>query len=224
MITKPVDHQRRLGARALHVPTGSDAVTVLSDDLRLQRDGEVAWKSAGTRASPSRTSSTRSTSGLRQGRTATARSSGSPERPSLCTPGTSASPSRLDLVLDAAAALMLTTPDLAFVIKRRRCGTPRTRTQRKQRAYRPLRRHAAERDRLPEVPAAADIYVVLLASGLARGQSAVEDAFDPGRGRPIVASVDTGTEVAAVVERANLSRAADDPVVAFYQSPPVWSR
>ena len=69
------------------------------------------------------------------------------------------------------------------------------------------------KDRLPEVLAAADIHVVPLRRGLARSSVPSKMYSILAAGRPIVASVDTGTEVAAVVERANAGIAVppDDP-------------
>jgi colanic acid biosynthesis glycosyl transferase WcaI len=58
------------------------------------------------------------------------------------------------------------------------------------------------KDRLPEVLAAADIHVVPLRRGLARSSVPSKMYSILAAGRPIVASVDPGTEVASVVERA----------------------
>jgi len=106
----------------------------------------------------------------------------------------------LDLVLDAAAALAH-EPDLVFVIngggaarpelERRAAGAPNVRFVDMQ-----------PKDRLPEVLAAADIHVVPLRRGLARSSVPSKMYSILASGRPIVASVDAGTEVASVVERA----------------------
>jgi len=106
----------------------------------------------------------------------------------------------LDLVLDAAAALAH-EPDLVFVIngggaarpelERRAGGAPNIRFVDMQ-----------PKDRLPEVLAAADIHVVPLRRGLARSSVPSKMYSILASGRPIVASVDAGTEVASVVERA----------------------
>ncbi len=58
------------------------------------------------------------------------------------------------------------------------------------------------KDRLPELLAAADIHVVPLRRGLARSSVPSKMYSILAAGRPIVASVDPGTEVASVVERA----------------------
>jgi colanic acid biosynthesis glycosyl transferase WcaI len=57
-------------------------------------------------------------------------------------------------------------------------------------------------ERLPEVLAAGDIHVVPLRRGLARSSVPSKKYSILAAGRPVVASVDEGTEVARVVERA----------------------
>jgi colanic acid biosynthesis glycosyl transferase WcaI len=117
----------------------------------------------------------------------------------------------LDLLLDAAAALAHET-DLVFVINgggsarpdldRRAAGAPNVRFVDMQ-----------PKDRLPEVLAAADIHVVPLRRGLARSSVPSKMYSILAAGRPIVASVDPGTEVASVVDRAEAGVAVppDDP-------------
>ena len=58
------------------------------------------------------------------------------------------------------------------------------------------------KERLAEVLAAADIHVVLLRSGLARSSVPSKLYSILAAARPLVASVDPGTEVATTVERA----------------------
>ena len=58
------------------------------------------------------------------------------------------------------------------------------------------------KSRLPEVLAAADVHVVPLKRGLARSSVPSKLYSVLAAGRPIVASVDPGTEVARTVERA----------------------
>jgi colanic acid biosynthesis glycosyl transferase WcaI len=58
------------------------------------------------------------------------------------------------------------------------------------------------KERLPEVLAAGDIHVVPLRRGLARSSVPSKTYSILAAGRPVVASVDEGTEVARVVERA----------------------
>jgi putative colanic acid biosynthesis glycosyltransferase WcaI len=69
------------------------------------------------------------------------------------------------------------------------------------------------KERLPEVLAAADIHVVPLKRGLARSSVPSKTYSILAAGRPLVASVDSGTEVARVVQRAEAGLAVepDDP-------------
>ena len=69
------------------------------------------------------------------------------------------------------------------------------------------------KERLPEVLAAGDIHVVPLRRGLARSSVPSKTYSILAAGRPVVASVDEGTEVARVVERAGAGLAVppDDP-------------
>jgi colanic acid biosynthesis glycosyl transferase WcaI len=117
----------------------------------------------------------------------------------------------LDLVLAAASALAH-EPDLVFVVngggaarpdlERRAAGAPNVRFVDMQ-----------PRDRLSEVLSAADIHVVPLRRGLARSSVPSKMYSILAAGRPIVASVDEGTEVANVVERtgAGIAVPPDDP-------------
>jgi colanic acid biosynthesis glycosyl transferase WcaI len=117
----------------------------------------------------------------------------------------------LDLVLAAARSLR-DRPDVAFVIN----GGGSARESLVEAAsglpnvtfvdYQP-------KERLPEVLAAADIHVVPLRRGLARSSVPSKTYSILAAGRPVVASVDEGTEVARVVERAGAGLAVppDDP-------------
>jgi len=117
----------------------------------------------------------------------------------------------LDLMLAAARALA-DRPEVVFVINGGGSARPE------------LERAAADlpnlrfvdfqpKDRLPEVLAAADIHVVPLRRGLARSSVPSKTYSILAAGRPVVASVDEGTEVARVVERAGAGLAVppDDP-------------
>ncbi len=106
----------------------------------------------------------------------------------------------LELLLAAAAALAH-DPSVVFVVN----GGGSARDD--------LRRRAAGLDnvrfvdmqpkrRLPEVLAAADVHVVPLKAGLARSSVPSKLYSILAAGRPIVASVDPGTEVARIVEAA----------------------
>ena len=110
----------------------------------------------------------------------------------------------LDLVLGAAAA-MVDDPDVVFVIN----GGGAARAD--------LERRAAglanvvfvdmqPKERLPEVLAAADLHVVPLKRGLAWSSVPSKLYSILAAGRPILASVDDGTEVARTIERAGAGR------------------
>jgi colanic acid biosynthesis glycosyl transferase WcaI len=117
----------------------------------------------------------------------------------------------LDLVLAAAVALA-PEQDVVFVINgggaakaelvRRAAGLDNVRFVDMQ-----------PKERLPEVLAAGDLHVVPLKRGLARSSVPSKLYSILAAGRPIVASVDPGTEVARTVERAGAGLAVppDDP-------------
>ena len=110
----------------------------------------------------------------------------------------------LDLVLAAACAIGARDDmaDLVFVIN----GGGSARPQIEEQAagldnvrfvdFQP-------KERLPEVLAAGDIHVVPLRRGLARSSVPSKTYSILAAGRPVVASVDEGTEVARVVEKAS---------------------
>lgn len=117
----------------------------------------------------------------------------------------------LDLVIGAAAA-MIDEPDVVFVINGGGAARP------------DLERRAAgmanvvfvdmqPKARLPEVLAAADLHVVPLKRGLAWSSVPSKLYSILAAGRPILASVDDGTEVARTIERAGAGRSVppDDP-------------
>jgi colanic acid biosynthesis glycosyl transferase WcaI len=116
----------------------------------------------------------------------------------------------LDLVIDAAEALA-GRDDVAFVIN----GGGAARADLEKRAAGMANVHFADlqpKERLPEVLAAGDIHVVPLKRGLARSSVPSKTYSILAAGRPLVASVDEGTEVARVVERseAGLAVPPDD--------------
>jgi colanic acid biosynthesis glycosyl transferase WcaI len=105
----------------------------------------------------------------------------------------------LELVLEAAAALSY-EEDLVFVINGG--GAARAELERKGRGLRNLRFIDSQpAERVPEVLAAADIHLVPLRKGLARSSVPSKTYSVLAAGRPLVASVDEGSEVARVVER-----------------------
>ena len=107
----------------------------------------------------------------------------------------------LNLVLDAARSFEASRPDVVFVINGGGSARP------------DLERDAAQLpnvrfvdmqpiERLPEVLAAGDIHVVPLRAGLAWSSVPSKLYSILAAGRPIVASVDPGTEVERTIERA----------------------
>lgn len=117
----------------------------------------------------------------------------------------------LDLVI-AAASHLADDPDVVFVIngggsaladlKASATGLDNVR-------FVPMQ----PKERLPEVAAAADLHVVPLRTGLARSSVPSKLYTILAAGRPVVASVDPGTEVARTVEAAGagLAVAPEDP-------------
>jgi colanic acid biosynthesis glycosyl transferase WcaI len=106
----------------------------------------------------------------------------------------------LDLVL-AAATAHADDPDLVFVINGG--GSARPDLERQAAGLANVRFIDMQpKERLPELLAAADVHVVPLKRGLARSSVPSKLYSILAAGRPIVASVDMGTEVAKVVERA----------------------
>ena len=117
----------------------------------------------------------------------------------------------LDLVLDAAVDLA-EEPDVVFVINGG--GAARPDLERRARGLDNVRFVDMQpKARLPEVLAAADIHVVPLRRGLAWSSVPSKLYSILAAGRPIVASVDAGTEVARTVERAGAGLAVppEDP-------------
>ena len=117
----------------------------------------------------------------------------------------------LDLLVDAAAA-STDDNDLAFVINGQ--GAARAELEKKARGLPNLVFVDAQPyERLPEVLAAADIHVVPLKQGLARSSVPSKTYSILAAGRPIVASVDTGSEIARLLERAGagLATPPEDP-------------
>jgi colanic acid biosynthesis glycosyl transferase WcaI len=117
----------------------------------------------------------------------------------------------LDLVLAAAVALA-PEQDVVFVINGG--GTAKPELMRRAAGLDNVRFVDMQpKERLPEVLAAGDLHVVPLKRGLARSSVPSKLYSILAAGRPIVASVDAGTEVARTVERAGAGLAVppDDP-------------
>ena len=118
----------------------------------------------------------------------------------------------LDLVLLAARSFEVSRPDVVFVVNGGGAARPELEGAAADLSnVRFVDMQPAER--LPEVLAAADVHVVPLKAGLARSSVPSKLYSILAAGRPVVASVDEGTEVARTVERAGagLSVPPDDP-------------
>lgn len=119
----------------------------------------------------------------------------------------------LDLMLDAAKAFSERT-DLVFVIN----GGGGELEGLKQLAHgldNVLFVPMQDRDRLPEVLGAADIHVICLKTGLAKSSVPSKLYSILASARPVLASVDIGSEVARIVESAGagITVAPDDPLL-----------
>jgi colanic acid biosynthesis glycosyl transferase WcaI len=106
----------------------------------------------------------------------------------------------LDLVLDAAAALAH-EKDIVFVINGGGAGRAGLQ-QRAKGMSNVVFVDMQPSARLPEILAAADLHLVPLKRGLARSSVPSKTYSILAAGRPLIASVDSGSEVARVVERA----------------------
>lgn len=182
----------------------ADAVTVLSDDLK----DNVAAKIAGRRGAAGSAEKVRvipnfiDTDRIRPGERENGyrREFGLEGKTVVMYAGNVGLSQSLDLVL-AAAAHLAHDPDVVFVIngggaarpglERDAAGLPNVRFVDMQPA-----------ERLAEVAAAADVHVVPLRTGLARSSVPSKLYTILASGRPVVASVDPGTEVARTVEAA----------------------
>jgi colanic acid biosynthesis glycosyl transferase WcaI len=117
----------------------------------------------------------------------------------------------LDLVVEAARRFR-DRPDVVFVINGG--GSARAGLERAAADLDNLRFVEMQpRDRLPEVLAAGDVHLVPLRRGLARSSVPSKLYSILAAGRPVLASVDPGTEVATTIERAGAGVAVgpEDP-------------
>lgn len=116
----------------------------------------------------------------------------------------------LGMMLDAAAALSF-EENVAFVINGQ--GAARAGLEERARGLDNVRFVDMQPSaRLPEVLAAADVHLVLLRSGLSRSSVPSKTYSILAAGRPLIAAVDQGSEVARLVERsgAGLAVAPED--------------
>jgi len=193
----------------------ADAVTVLSDDLA----DNVAAKIAGRRGAAGRADKVRvipnfiDTEWIQPGERENdyRREHGLQGKTVVMYAGNVGFSQSLDLVI-AAATHFAHDPQVVFVINGGGSARP---TLERAAAGLPNVRFVdmAPKSRLPEVVAAADLHVVPLRAGLARSSVPSKLYTILAAGRPVVASVDAGTEVARTVERAGagLAVAPDDP-------------
>jgi colanic acid biosynthesis glycosyl transferase WcaI len=188
----------------------ADAVTVLSEDLRAN----VAAKIAGhrperVRVIPNFVDTDRIRPVDREN--AYRREQGLSGKTVVMYAGNVGFSQSLDLVLDAAAALAH-DPDIVFVVNGG--GAARPELERRAAGLENVRFVDMQpKERLPEVLAAADVHLVPLKRGLARASVPSKLYSILAAGRPLVASVDPGTEVARTVERARAGIAVppEDP-------------
>jgi colanic acid biosynthesis glycosyl transferase WcaI len=174
----------------------ADAVTVLSDDLR---DNVVAKVRAGNPAKVRVIPNFVDTEWIRPADRDNGyrREYGLTGKTVVMYAGNVGFSQSLDLVVDAATALAH-EPDLVFVINGG--GAARPDLERRAAGLSNLRFVDMQpKARLPEVLAAADVHLVPLRRGLARASVPSKLYSILASGRPLVASVDPGTEVTRVL-------------------------
>ncbi len=198
----------------------SDAVTVLSDDLAdnvrskitIGLDGEAALKQAEkVRVIPNFVDTAAIVPAAREN--AYREEHGLLGRTVVMYAGNVGFSQSLDLVLSAARSFLTQRPEVVFVINGG--GAARPDLERAASDLPNVRFVAMQPiERLPEVLAAGDIHVVPLRAGLAWSSVPSKLYSILAAGRPIVASVDAGTEVERTIDRAGagLAVAPDDPV------------
>ncbi|MBV9950891.1 MAG: glycosyltransferase family 4 protein [Acidimicrobiia bacterium] len=180
----------------------ADAVTVLSDDLR---DNVVAKLGAGRAGDPSKVRVIPNfvdTDHIRPGPKDNAYRAehGLTGKTVVMYAGNLGYSQSVGLLLDAAVALQH-DPSVVFVVNGG--GSARPGLERQAAGLDNVRFVGLQpRPRLPEVLAAADVHVVPLRKGLARSSVPSKLYSILASGRPVVASVDPGTEVARTVTRA----------------------
>ena len=174
----------------------ADAITVLSDDLAANVASKVS-SAAKVRTIPNFVDTSWITPSDRDN--AYRREYGLEGRFVVMYAGNVGLSQSLDLVVTAAVALAH-EPDLVFVINGH--GARRAELERRARGLDNVRFVDMQpSDRLPELLAAADVHVVPLKRGLARSSVPSKTFSILASGRPLVASVDEGSEVARLCER-----------------------
>ena len=198
----------------------SDAVTVLSDDLAdnvrskitIGLDGKAALKQAEkVRVIPNFVDTAAIVPAAREN--AYREEHGLLGKTVVMYAGNVGFSQSLDLVLSAARIFVTQRPEVVFVINGG--GAARPDLERAASDLPNVRFVAMQPiERLPEVLAAGDIHVVPLRAGLAWSSVPSKLYSILAAGRPIVASVDAGTEVQRTIDRAGagVAVAPDDPV------------
>lgn len=192
---------------------GADAVTVLSDDLRANVAAKLAGQRRGDEAKVRVIPNFVDTERIRPAPRDNAyrRELGLGERTVVMYAGNVGMSQSLELMV-AAAAASADDPSVVFVVNGG--GSGLAELQARARGLPNLRFVGLQpRERLPEVLAAADVHVVPLRRGLARSSVPSKLYSILAAGRPIVASVDPGTEVARTVQDAGAGIAVppDEP-------------
>jgi colanic acid biosynthesis glycosyl transferase WcaI len=199
----------------------SGAVTVLSDDLRDNLVAKVRPEHAAKiRVIPNFVDTdviTRHPSQGLERETAYRAEHGLTGRTVVMYAGNLGHSQSIHLLLDAAAALRERYPNARFVVNGGGVQLP------------DLQRRAATegldnvvfvglqpKDRIAEVLASADVHVVLLKRGLARSSVPSKTYSNFAAARPVVASIDDGTEVARMIDAAGCGEAVPpDDAAAF---------
>jgi colanic acid biosynthesis glycosyl transferase WcaI len=175
----------------------ADAVTVLSEDLRANV-GAKAGDLSKVRVIPNFVDTEAIKPTRRKNRYR--REFGLGDKTVVMYAGNVGLSQSVDIVIEAAAALEY-EDDVTFVINGQ--GAARADAERRARGLGNVRFVDMQpSERLPEVLAAGDIHVVPLKRGLARSSVPSKVYSILAAGRPLVASVDEGSEVALLVERA----------------------
>jgi colanic acid biosynthesis glycosyl transferase WcaI len=173
----------------------ADAVTVLSDDLKNNLSKKVAPDKIHVIPNFVDTESIRPS----EKENAYRREFGLEGKTVVMYAGNVGLSQSLELVLEAAVALSY-EPDLVFVFNGQ--GAARGDLEQKARGLGNVRFVDAQPfDRLPEVLAAADIHLVPLKKGLAAASVPSKTYSILAAGRPLIASVDAGSEITRLIER-----------------------
>lgn len=192
---------------------GADAVTVLSDDLRDNVSAKIAGRRGGDPGKVRVIPNFIDTDAVRPGpkENVYRREHHLLGKTVVMYAGNLGYSQSVELLLDAAVAFEH-DPSVVFVVNGG--GSARPALEQRARGQANVRFIDMQpRARLPEVLAAADVHVVPLRAGLARSSVPSKLYSILAAGRPVVASVDAGTEVGRTIEAAGAGVAVgpDDP-------------